>query len=707
MNSGTQELPDSVTHQSGQKGMGVVQFGVFELNMQTGELRKSGVRIRLQGKPFQILQALLERPGEVVTRDELRKRLWPADTFVDFESGLNTAANRLRLTLGDSAESPRYIQTLSRTGYRFIASVCEAPPRPEIEITPAEPATVVPAGPAVVTPPPAVVVPNSRNHWWIGVALASLFILIAGVMYLTPRRPPAEPTFRQITFRHGYVDNARFAPDGQTVLYAACWSGEPSSIFMVSPGSPESRSLGFAGYYLMSVAKSGELILAKKRSTFRVPLNGGSPKVFLDGVNSTDWTPQGDVALVRPEAGQAKVEFPRGRSVFQTAGYISHLRVSPTGDAVAFLEHPMGIDDGGNVMWVDLAGATHRVSTGWASEDGLAWSANGREIWFTASRTGVNRALYAASRSGSVRLVASIPGTMTLHDISPQGQVVLARDTLREVMLMGTAGQDQEKDISWFDWSQPADISPDGRYLLFTEGGEGGGREYGVYIRDLTTGTTTKLSNGEGFAFLPDGKSVITMLPRENNRLNIVPLGAGQPRAIDGNGLAYQWAQAFPDGRKLLVVGSMPGKGLQLYTQSVDGGALTPLKPDIFLAFPKISPDGTRIAGATRNWQIAVIPATGGTPQYLPVDTMHMPLKWSSDGNRLLIRLIRGEDAEATAVLEWVDLKTGKTSVWRTLKGPDGADASVGETSVSRDEKTYIYALKRRLSELFVVDGWR
>src|SRR5579862_1606678 len=152
MNSGTQELPDSVTQQSGPKGL--VQFGVFELNMQTGELRKSGVRIRLQGKPFQILQALLERPGEVVTREELRKRLWPADTFVDFESGLNTAANRLRLTLGDSAENPRYIQTLSRTGYRFIAAVAEAAPRPEIEAAP-DAATV----PAVNPPaPPAPVV---------------------------------------------------------------------------------------------------------------------------------------------------------------------------------------------------------------------------------------------------------------------------------------------------------------------------------------------------------------------------------------------------------------------------------------------------------------------------------------------------------------------------------------------------------------------
>src|SRR5579862_8672298 len=129
MNSGMQEMAGSVTQPSGPKGL--LQFGMFELNMQTGELRKSGVRIRLQGKPFQILQALLERPGEVVTRDELRKRLWPADTFVDFESGLNTAANRLRLTLGDSAENPRYIQTLSRTGYRFIAAVSDAAPRIE------------------------------------------------------------------------------------------------------------------------------------------------------------------------------------------------------------------------------------------------------------------------------------------------------------------------------------------------------------------------------------------------------------------------------------------------------------------------------------------------------------------------------------------------------------------------------------------------
>ena len=176
MNSGTQEIPDSVTQQSGSKGL--VQFGMFELNMQTGELRKNGVRIRLQGKPFQILQALVERPGEVVTRDELRKRLWPADTFVDFESGLNTAANRLRLTLGDSAENPRYIQTLSRTGYRFIAAVSEAPPRPEEMPTEVAVSAEVPQAP-VVSPQSS----NAPKPWIIGAGIAAALILVLSCNY--------------------------------------------------------------------------------------------------------------------------------------------------------------------------------------------------------------------------------------------------------------------------------------------------------------------------------------------------------------------------------------------------------------------------------------------------------------------------------------------------------------------------------------------
>src|SRR6516164_4403391 len=120
----------------------VVQFGPFELDCSAAELRKQGTRIRIQPKPMQILCALVERPGRIVTRDELKARLWPNDTFVDFESGLNTAVNRLRIALGDSAEQPRYVETEARSGYRFIAPTQlkqEAAVRAVAQSTPPEP----------------------------------------------------------------------------------------------------------------------------------------------------------------------------------------------------------------------------------------------------------------------------------------------------------------------------------------------------------------------------------------------------------------------------------------------------------------------------------------------------------------------------------------------------------------------------------------
>jgi len=115
----------------------IVRFGVFELDLRAGELRKSGVKLRLQGQPFQVLALLLDRAGDVVTREELQQKLWPSDTFVDFDHSLNTAINKVRETLGDSASSPRFVETLARRGYRFIAPVqndapqAQAPPPPQ------------------------------------------------------------------------------------------------------------------------------------------------------------------------------------------------------------------------------------------------------------------------------------------------------------------------------------------------------------------------------------------------------------------------------------------------------------------------------------------------------------------------------------------------------------------------------------------------
>src|SRR5258708_13124352 len=153
-----------------------VKFGPFELDRQTGELWKHGLKIRLQGKPFQVLEALLEQPGAPVSREELQQKLWSRDTFVDFESGLNTAANRLRLALGDSAENPRYVETLARSGYRFVARV------------------------ETVTEPVPPTASRKTPRWAPAVALLVL-LTGAAIWWALPPPPPEPPRFHQVTFR--------------------------------------------------------------------------------------------------------------------------------------------------------------------------------------------------------------------------------------------------------------------------------------------------------------------------------------------------------------------------------------------------------------------------------------------------------------------------------------------------------------------------
>ena len=129
----------------------LVRFGVFEVDLQSGELRKSGLRIKLQEQPFQVLSMLLEHPGEIVHREDLRAKLWPADTFVDFEHGLNAAINKLREALGDSADNPRFVETLHRRGYRFIYPVAA----PALTPGPSPGGRGWPAGPGEGRAPPS------------------------------------------------------------------------------------------------------------------------------------------------------------------------------------------------------------------------------------------------------------------------------------------------------------------------------------------------------------------------------------------------------------------------------------------------------------------------------------------------------------------------------------------------------------------------
>jgi DNA-binding winged helix-turn-helix (wHTH) protein len=680
-----------------------IQFGAFELNLETGELRKSGVRVKLQGKAFQILQALLEHPGEVVTRDELKNRLWPGDTFVDFESGLNTAANRLRLTLGDSAENPRYIETVARTGYRFIGSISE------IAVTSHEPTSTVTLSLPVATAPSES---SQRKHlWWLAIPVALCISVLAVWM---SRRPSAPPNFRQVTFRQGVVSGARFGPDGQTILYSARWDGGNNQVFLANTVSPESRTLDFRRARLASISSTSELALLfsdpksmiRGGTLSRVPLNGGAPLTIATGIAGAEWAPDGkNLAVVRIGNRESIVEYPIGKVIFRTSGTVTNLRISPRGDVLAFLEHPLRGDDAGSVKIIDRQGVDRSLSTKWASCGGLAWSPSGSEVWFTAGPVGLRRGLYAVTLEGKLRQVATLPGMLTLFDISKTGRVLMSIDRSRMMIAGAFGGDENEKDLTWFDWSHASDISRDGKLVLFDETGDGGGANHSVYLRNVETSSTVRLGDGLGLTLSPDLKWALSLNPKKPGELALLPLGPESPRSLPGRGLEYAWAQFFPDGKRLLVSGNFPGKPLRLYIQPLSGGDPVPLGPDAYLTNAVISPDGQRIAGVNQDRKAVILPASGGQSQELMMPFAAAPLRWSRDGKSLYV-----QDLECfiPARIARYEIATGRSQTWKEIAPSNRTGIGYFlNVMVGEDEKSYAYSYLREMSELFVVDGWQ
>jgi eukaryotic-like serine/threonine-protein kinase len=271
------------------------------------------------------------------------------------------------------------------------------------------------------------------------------------------------PSFHQLTFRRGEIPSARFAPDGQTIFYTAAWEGMPMEIFTSRVETPESRPFGLVGADVLAVSRSGELAVSLGRRAARAFIRtgmvarvsvagGAAPRDVLDDVQWADWAPDGQsLAVVRDVGPMNRLEYPIGTVLYQTSGWISHPRVSPRGDRVAFLDHPVRGDDGGAVAVVDLKGKRKTLSRVFASLQGLAWSPGG-EVWFTGAIR-ANRDLYSVTLSGRERARGRVAGNLTLHDISPDGRALVVRDTPRIGALGLFPGEAKEREMTWLDWS--------------------------------------------------------------------------------------------------------------------------------------------------------------------------------------------------------------------------------------------------------------
>ncbi len=556
--------------------------------------------------------------------------------------------------------------------------------------------------------------------WSLASGLAVLACL--GVAFVLGRRSGERqaPTFQQLTFRRGTVWSARFTPDGQSILYSAAWEGKPPELFTTRRESPESARVDLPSSDLLAISSSGELALLLRPTSLsrffytgtlaRAPIAGGAPREVLEDVQYADWSPNGrELAVVKTSGPRQKytLEYPMGRVLYETAGWISHARISPDGEHVAFLDHAIALDDRGAVAVVDRAGKKTRLSADYSSADGLAWSPGRREIWYTAAEAGNNRVLWAVTLSGRRRLVTRVPGALTLQDISPSGQVLLTRDAQRRGIMGLVPGATTERDLSWLDWSFARAISPDGKTILFDEQGEAAGAKYFAYLRKTDGSPAVRLGEGYGVALSPDGKSALSIVPYASPpRVVLLPTGAGEAKPLTSAPFEARWAGWLPNGKRVFILGHEPSHGDRLYVQELEGGKPKAITPEgagegIPSFFP--SADGRSVLTRDPDGNARIYPVEGGEGRLVPFLTREdIPIRWTAGGRKIFVT----QPMQRPLKVYQLDLVTGRKLLWKSIMPSDGAGVtSVGPLMMTPDARYYVYSYTRYLSDLYVVEG--
>ena len=545
------------------------------------------------------------------------------------------------------------------------------------------------------------------------VALATMIALALGLVGGMRLGIPAQPTFHQLVFGRGFIETARFTPDRQSVIYGAAWNNEPFQIFSTRLEGFESRSLGLPSGNILGMASNGQMAIGLGwRHTFNwmtegtlaeASLSGGAARPVLEKVCDGDISPDGSqFAVVRCVGSEQVLEFPIGKVLYRTNGYISHVRVAPQGDVVAFCDHPLLGDDRGRVSMVDRGGKLTPLTEQWGSLRGLAWSPSGREVWFTATLTEDAQSLWAVSRSRDLRVIQSSPAYMWLQDISADGKVLLGNSHeggLVGVHRMGAAS-DQFVDLP-SESTIATGISSDGSRIAVDYSGAGSGPNYAVYLVKTDGSTPVHLGEGSSMGISPDGKWMAAFLPM-NSSFRLLPTGTGETRTFDLGSVRTldYYGSWVRDSSKFAFPGEEPGKLARTYLVDIKTGQAAAVTPE-GTTDPLISPDGQMVVARDPTQAFRLYPVGGGEPQYVKgLKDDEIPIQWDESGTKLYVW-----DRIFPAHIFLIDLKSGARQPWTTIIPPDSAGVLYGNIVMTPDGKTSVYRYRLATTTLYVAQG--
>jgi serine/threonine protein kinase len=562
--------------------------------------------------------------------------------------------------------------------------------------------------------------PRKRWLWPLVAGLAAVALLTAGFFLRDRTLHRGQPQFQRITFRKGYVHQARFTTDGKNIVYSASFEGGAGRIYFAIPGSPDSRDLGMpenSGLASISSKQEAAFFSAPygdggTSTLYTSSISGGQPRPVLEGVLQADWAPDGSsMAVLRRVNGVIRLEYPIGHVLVDKIGWpLWLLRVSPDGQRVAYAQrrngtaiHMIIVDKDGQQK--SLGAISGQNSTG--EDSTLVWSPKGDEVWFRSFDSGEPGIVYAVNMEGRKRVALALPSRVKFYDIASNGEALLSTGSVQLGILGKAPGDATERDLSCLDSGQVAGISNDGRIIVANIAGESATPKGSIYMRSTDGSPAIRVGDGHAYKLSPDGKWITGYVldPAGARHFSLLPTGPGEVTETTVPGVRFTAVLGWLDGEQRYLVVGRKEKGFQCFAWDARRGTVQPVCPEgtpDTLAY-LVSPDGKQVLGpkATGGW--VVYSVDGAAPREVQgIESDEFPINWRSDNRSAFVRPNR--ESTASIPVTVVDIVTGKRSAWKEIR-PTQPVVEIHDLYITPDGAGYAYNFVLTQSDLYVARG--
>jgi eukaryotic-like serine/threonine-protein kinase len=567
----------------------------------------------------------------------------------------------------------------------------------------------------------AAVVEEKGKGWkWIGRGVAGLGCLAAGGAIAWSLRPAPRPvaTFQRLSYERASVLRGRFTSDEKTVVYSGVLGNGVPDTYVLREDYPTSQAAGLQGAMILAISKQDHMALlvrphywgqyAWRGTLARVPVGGTAPRELLDDAYDADWAPDGEqLAAIDRKNEKWRVEYPIGKVLLETDNWISDIRVSPDGKNVAVFQHPAGSrDDRGVVLLLDQTGKQRVISREWEALEGMAWTPDGKEVWYSGAGAGDQYCLRASTLKGDARTVYCGTGGTRLHDIAPSGRALVSTQSWRATMAMVEHGSKEERELTEIGTPLYPRMTPDGTEVVSTDPSARGGADYAVYVQKVAGGTPVRIGGGGyGSDVSDDGKSVLVVMPgAAKGRVQIIPVGAGETQTLEWDGFQTSSANWFPDGKHILLFGNPAGEPLGLFMTDRTGST-----PKMLLkeapAWADVMPDGGNLLMVAGDTLVRRSLKDGSEEKLRTLLPGEAPVDWAKEPNHLFTQMIGPTEVR----INKIDLRSENRETWQVFqpKNQEGTMLNVEEVSITPDGKWIVVSYLDQLGEFYASETLR